>query len=303
MKTPYSILLAGLLLAAAPAFAANPIDVSRPADAHATVQINNLAGSIKIVGWNKNSVHVSGMLGNSDQHLKVSGDKNNIDIRVIYPNSNWSGGYGQYRMRGTDLVVQVPQGATVQAESVSARISAGGVSGTQRLQSVSGDITVTSKAADINAQTVSGDIEATGSAADAHVELDTVSGDAHAFDITGELTGQTVSGNVIVARSKLRRAHLNATSGRVEFNAPIEDNGDYKFNTVSGEVEINLPKQSNAEFDITTFSGSIDNNFGPKPKKASPYTPSLKLHFTSGKGGAYVNANSMSGSITLKAGS
>lgn len=307
MKPLNTLLLATLLTATASALAAapKPINVSRAVAADASVQVTNLAGSIKIIGWNKSTVHVTGTLGNPDERLDVNDDKHNLDIRVIYPNNNgWpDNGMSEAGQSGTRLVVHVPMHVSVQTTSVSANVTTSGVIGTQRIRTVSGNITLATKAKEIDAQTVSGNIEAHGSADDAHVELDTVSGTVHASDMTGELTGQTVTGKVVVEHSRLQRVHLNSTAGTLEFNSSIEDNGDYKFNTTSGEISINLPRKPNAEFDITTFSGSIDNAFGPKPEKTSQYVPSLKLHFTSGKGGAYVSANSMSGNISLKAGS
>ncbi len=306
---PYSlILLAGLLLAAVPALAANPqpINYTHPdIAADATVQINNLAGNVKIVGWSKNVVRVTGTLGNSDERLEVSGDKNNFEIRVVYPSYNWPDDEGRRhsRMHGTDLIVQVPQGATIQATTVSAPITGNDLTGTLHLQSVSGDITLACKSSEINAQSVSGSVNVNGSAASAHIEMDSVSGNAYATGVLGELIGQSVSGSVSVDNSRLSRATLSTTSGRAEFNSSVQAGGNYKFNTVSGRIELNLPKQPDAEIDLRTFAGSIHNSFGPKPEKVSKYTSSMKLHFTSGKGGAYLSANSMSGQIVLKAGS
>ena len=304
MKTVYTLLLSGLLVSAASSFAATPrsIDYTHKAVASdATIHISNLAGNVKIVGWNKNDVHVTGTLGDNRERLEVNGNKDDLTIKVVYPNYDEFG--SDLGSSGSNLVIHIPKRATVQATTVSAGVSAYGVSGVQRIRTVSGDITLETKASEINAQTVSGDIDVKGSAPGAHVELETVSGDTQAFEVAGELRGQTVSGHTLIARSRLKRAHLSSTSGQLEFDIPVEDDGDYKFSTVSGHIYINLPKRPNAEFDLTTFSGSIHNNFGPKPKKASPYTPSLELHFTNGKGGAYVNASSMSGSISLKAGS
>ncbi len=297
MKTPYPIiLLAGLMIAAAPAFAAKNVDMSHAASAGATVQIENLAGHVKIVGWSRHAVHVTGTLSNSEENVEVTGDKDNLEIRVVYPDSH-------INHAGADLVVHTPRNAVIQTTTVSAGITASELTGTLRLKSVSGAVDVACKSDDISAQSVSGKVSVNGSAPNAHVEIDSVSGNAHASNVTGELTGQSVSGNVSVDGGRLSRAKLNTTSGLAEFKAPLLAKGTYKLNTVSGKIVINLPAKPDAEFDITTFAGSIDNNFGPKPQKASEYTSSMKLHFTSGKGGAYVSANSMGGEIVLKAGS
>ena len=297
MKTPYPIiLLAGLMLVATPAFAAKNVNMSRAANAGATVQVENLAGHVKIVGWNKHSVHVTGTLSNSGENLEMTGDKDNLEIKVVYPDSH-------INHAAANLVVHAPRNAVIQATTISAGISASEVTGTLRLKSVSGGIDVACRASDISAQSVSGKVSVNGSASNAHVEIDSVSGNAHASNVTGDLTGQSVSGNVSVEGGRLTRAKLNTTSGLAEFKSRLLAKGSYKFNTVSGKIVIDLPAKPDAEFDITTFDGSIKNSFGPKPQKASQYTSSMKLHFTSGKGGAYVSANSMSGEIVLKTGS
>lgn len=298
MKRHATILLAGLLFAAAPALAGTPVNVTRAVDADATIQVNNLAGTVKVLGWGKNSVHVTGHLGSNDLHLKVNGDKKSLTIRVVYPQGHHH--YSDHE--GNELTVRVPRGATMQVETVSAAITASGLTGTQRLQTVSGDIDLDSKSPEIDAKTVSGDIAVKGSAPDAHVEMHTVSGSARASNIGGELVQETVSGDVSVERSRLRRATLSATSGTVKYAAPIEAKGNYRFHVVSGDIDLDLPGKPDAEFDINTFSGSIRNSFGPKPQKTSEYAPGLELHFTHGKGEAYVKANSMSGDIVLKAG-
>lgn len=298
MRTPYPviILLAGLALAAPPAFAAKNVDISRIASSGATVQVENLAGSVKIVGWSKHSVHVTGTLTNSEERLEVKGNKDSLEIKVVYPDS-------YINHARANLVVHTPLNAVIQATTVSAGITASDLTGTLRLKSVSGAIDVACKSSDISAQSVSGKVTVNGSAANAHVEMDSVSGDAHASNVAGELTGQSVSGNVSVEGGRLNRVTLNTTSGLAHFKSRLFAKGNYKFNTVSGRIVIDLPGKPNAEFDITTFAGSIHNNFGPKPEKASQYTSSMKLHFTSGKGGAYVSADSMGGEIVLNAGS
>jgi len=297
MKRHLTILCAGLLLAAAPALADTSVNVTRAVDADASIQVDNLAGTVKVVGWDRNSAHVTGRLGSSDLHLKVNGDKQSLTIRVVYPHEehrNFS--------HGSNLTVHVPKGATMQVQTVSASITGSGLTGTQRLQTVSGDIKLESKAPEIDAKSVSGDIAVTGSAPGAHVEMNTVSGSAHASNLNGELVGETVSGNVSVGKSRLQRATLNATSGTVKFQAPIEAKGTYKFHNVSGRIVLGLLGKPDAEFDLNSFSGSIRNTFGPKPQKTSQYAPGVELHFTRGQGGAYVKASSMSGDIVLNAG-
>ncbi|HET6725848.1 MAG TPA: DUF4097 family beta strand repeat-containing protein [Gammaproteobacteria bacterium] len=280
-------------IATAPAFASQSIDVTRTASPNASVHINNIAGSVKIVGWDKNSVHITGRLGSNDQHLKVTGEKDYIDIKVQYPqHSNID--------EGTVLVIQLPRASSVEAHTVSASIDASEVVGPQRLKAVSGKVTLTSKSQEISVESVSGTVEVKGSAAKAHVEASSVSGDVEIADIGGELDGNSVSGNVTAADSKLQRAKMGSTSGDLMYGGPIESSGVYEFHTTSGDVVLKLSAKPDAKFDIETFSGDIRNDFGPKAEHTRRYGPGQELHFTSGSGSAHVRAETLSGDIELR---
>ena len=65
-----------------------------------------------------------------------------------------------------------------------------------------------------------------GAAPGAHVELETVSRDTQAFEVAGELRGQTVIWHSLIARSRLKRAHRSSTSGQLEFDIPVGTRGD-----------------------------------------------------------------------------
>lgn len=287
------IAIALAAVAAAPAFADQSINVTRTATPDATVHINNIAGSVKIVGWDKNSVQITGHLGSSNQHLKVTGEKDYIDIHVQYPRHSDID-------QGTVLVVQLPRGSTVEAHTVSAPIDVQQVVGPQRLKAVSGNVTLESKSQEISAESVSGNVEIKGSAAKAHVEASSVSGDVEIAGISGELDGNSVSGNVTAADSKLQRAKMGSTSGDLMYGGPIESSGVYEFHTTSGDVVLKLSAKPDAKFDIETFSGDIRNDFGPKAEPTRRYGPGQELHFTSGKGSARVRAETLSGDIELR---
>ncbi|HET7306238.1 MAG TPA: DUF4097 family beta strand repeat-containing protein [Gammaproteobacteria bacterium] len=282
-----------LAIAAAPAFAATSVDVTHAASPKASVHIDNIAGKVTIVGWDKNSVHVTGDLGSPDRHLKVTGDKDNIDIHVQYPQ------HGNINS-GATLVVHLPRASAVEASTVSAPLDVSDVVGSQRLKSVSGDITLQSKSPEISAESVSGRVEVTGSAPHAHVEASGVSGDVQVTNVDGDLRGKSVSGNVSATHSRLERAEMGSTSGDLTYSGSIEKGGVYEFHVTSGDITLDLPSKPDAEFDISSFSGQIRNDFGPKAQRTSQYGPGYELHFTSGNGSAHVRAESLSGDVDLR---
>src|SRR5690606_5532667 len=101
-------------LATAPAFAGTPIDQTRPLEADGRVEISNVKGSIEVRGWERNKVHVTGEPGKGDEKLGDDGSRDNLEVRVEYPNRR---GWSDDRSEPTRLVLQVPLRATLDIES------------------------------------------------------------------------------------------------------------------------------------------------------------------------------------------
>jgi Toastrack DUF4097 len=287
-----------MTLTARTAYAADtgtPINETRPAKADGTIWVHNLAGSVKIQGWDKNEVHVTGTLGAGSKRLDITDDDGGIDIRVVVPE------HSDQNVDDSDLVIQVPKSSRITVGTVSADIEATGVNGTANLKSVSGSVRLDSRDSDISASSVSGDVDVAGSATNAHINAHGISNEVRVSGVDGDLQAESISGTVkVFGNNRLSRAQLSSTSGNVEFLAELTKGGSYTFNSTSGNVKVSFPKTPDARFDISTFSGNIDNSFGPKPQHVSEYSPGEELHFTSGAGNAQVNARTLSGNIDLR---
>ena len=274
--------------------AGTPINETRSAKADGEVRVSNVAGSVTVRGWDKAQVHVSGTLGAGTQRLDVSSDGSGVSIRVILPEHSRS------NVEGTDLVIDVPKASRLTVNTVSADISASGLTGIEHLESVSGNLSLDSRSSDIGAQSVSGEVNISGSASRAHIRAHSISGDVKISGVDGELVAESVSSTVKVTASNLSRAQLSSTSGNVDFAAAIGSGGSYEFHSISGNVNLSFAKLPDARFDISSFSGNITNSIGPKATRTSEYGPGMELHFTSGHGDAQVNAKTLSGNISLR---
>ncbi|HEX5339752.1 MAG TPA: DUF4097 family beta strand repeat-containing protein [Gammaproteobacteria bacterium] len=272
-----------------------PINETRAAKADGTIWIHNLAGSVKVQGWNKNEVHVSGTLGTGSERLDISNEDGGISIRVVLPE------HSSRNIEGSDLVVSVPKASRLSVNTVSADIEADQLAGTARLKSVSGNVKLDSSDSDITASSVSGNVDVTGSAANAHISAHAISSEVRISRVDGDLQAESISGSVkVFDKNRLSRAQLSSTSGNVDFAAALTKGGSYTFSSTSGNVTLNFPSTPDARFDISSFSGNIDNSFGPKPQRTSEYAPGKELHFVSGAGNAQLNARTLSGNITLR---
>ncbi|MDE2070607.1 MAG: DUF4097 family beta strand repeat protein [Gammaproteobacteria bacterium] len=277
------------------AYPANDGNVNqiRPATANASVRVNNIAGSIRVQGWNNNQVQVTGTLS-GDVTLDIHGSADDLEIRAVYPQNS-------HNHAEADLTIHVPVASRLSVNTVSADIGASGLSGRAQLESVSGDVTLDSRDSDISARSVSGEVTITGSASGTHVFGHSISGDVKISGVDGYVDAESISGTVKVFQSRLGRVRMSSTSGNVDFSAPLAKSGNYSFNSTSGNLSLTFSKTPDARFDIYSFSGDIDNSFGPRAQRTSEYGPGMELHFVSGAGGAQVTAHTLSGNITLRA--
>ncbi len=264
--------------------------IDAAADGH--VDIINISGSTEVYGWSRNSVEVTGELGERVEELVLerSGDK--VLVKVKVPRSNSS-------KIASDIIVRVPEASSIDVSGVNADINCEDVTGEQKLHTVSGDIDTEVAGNDIIVETVSGDVDVTGEGENIEARANTVSGDVTLFRLGGSVTAEAVSGDVIVDEGSFERAGLQSVNGGVYFQAELRDGGKMTVESVNGDVDVEFSDKVSARFDIETFNGDIDNCFGPEPKRTSKYAPGLELSFTEGDGDGRVVISTMNGDIDV----
>src|SRR5262249_15080796 len=120
------------VLAALSARAQTRVEQSRPAAADALVNIENMSGSVKVVGWDKGEVAVRGTLGRRAEGLEFTGTNNRIHIEVQTQ--------GNPHGVRSDLEISVPAGARVKVEGFDASITVSGVTGSVSAETVNGSV-------------------------------------------------------------------------------------------------------------------------------------------------------------------
>lgn len=256
------------------------------------VEIYNTAGSIDVTGWSRNSIEVTGTLGDSVEELIFEKDGNEVLIRVEVPNRHWGD-------IDADLEIRVPVDASLEVSAVSADIDVSDVRGEQSLESVSGDIETSGVASEVEAASVSGDIEIEGDDAKGDFETATVSGDIYLSGASGSIEADSVSGDIEIIGGAFEDAYFETVNGDLNFNAELVNGGDLSAESVNGTVDLEFTKPISAEIDIETFNGSIRNCFGPKPERTSKYSPGLELSFTHGDGDSSIEVETLNGSVNI----
>lgn len=271
---------------------AEQVDKTLDAAAAGHVDIYNTSGTIEVVGWSRNSVQVTGELGDDVEELVFERDGDDILVKVKVPRHH-------SRDIDADIVVRIPEDTSVDISGVSADIEVEDVNGEQSLQTVSGDIESAGVSADIEAATVSGDVHVSGDGANVETSAATVSGDVHVIGLSGDLEAESVSGDVIVEDGAFDRIYFETVNGDLVFSAALRSGGKLAAESVNGDVDIEFSDEVSASFDLETFNGDIDNCFGPKPERTSRYAPGLELSFTQGDGDARVVIETLNGDISI----
>jgi DUF4097 and DUF4098 domain-containing protein YvlB len=292
MKTMKRLLpLLALALAATAPFASaqSSVDQRRAAEPDGLVEIENPAGSIHVVGWDKNEVVVTGTLGARAEGLEFRGGAHRTSISVETE--------GNPHSVKSDLKVQVPAGSRLEIEGFASTIRIEGVNGPVTAETVNGTITMTGGSKEVDLQSVNGSVDVKSPAT--RVNAEAVNGSVTVRDASGEVDASTVNGTLTVVGGTFTRASLETVSGRIVFEGALARTASLQAESVSGSVELLLPASVSADFSISSFSGDIENELGPPPRKASRWTSEKELSFSTGSGGAKVSVETLSGSIRL----
>jgi DUF4097 and DUF4098 domain-containing protein YvlB len=289
MKRAVFILMLAL---AGPAWLAaqTPVDERRDAAADGVVEIENVAGSVKVVGWNEPAVRVTGTLAaGAELDFDSSGKRTQIQVEIEGNNPMEA---------ASDLEVHVPAGSQVEIEGVRLDIEVTGVTGTVEADTVEGGITQSGAAREVNLQSVMGTVEVNGSSGTIHAE--TVNGAVVIRKSSGKVEASTVNGKLVVSDGPFDHVALESVAGAVTFEADLAPQARLDVEAVSGSVEILVPADLKADFAVSSFSGAIENELDIGKVEQESFLPAKELNFSTGSGGARISVETLSGSIHIR---
>lgn len=231
---------AALLLLAGTA-RAQEVDRRFAAPAAGVLEVVNPSGSVRVEGWDRAEVRVTGELGRGAE-LAELGMRGSRATVVVVPR-------GGGRSGGSELTIHVPARFGVQVVGQSADVSVSGVRGEVEVVSQSGDLRVAGSPAEVRAHTQSGDVGI--SAETRRVEARTVSGEivVRGSARDGVEAGSVSGGVTVLART--RRVRVQATSGDVAIRGL---SGAFSVNAVSGDVTL---EGSGLSGEAQTVSGDL----------------------------------------------
>ena len=279
-------------------FADTPINVTRPAAPTVHLSITNIKGAVNVTAWDRNEVQVGGNLGDGAVPLTIDGSENNLEIKVqAQGQSGWLNWSSDNAMSATRLDINVPRGASLKINVVSAPISVDGIDGGDiDINSVSGKVRIDAHTPQVEVKTVSGEIALAGKSSSA--SLQSVSGDILAPALGAETAVQTVSGHIQATGGPWQRLSLSTVSGDAQITGSLTPAGTIDVDSMSGDVQLQLPQALSSSVHAKTFSGNLRSDFGT-PKQPE-HGPGSTLDTIAGSGAGKISIETFSGDLRIR---
>ncbi len=263
--------------------------------ADGSVRISNLVGSVRVTGWDRDSVSLRGTLPKGDK-LFMGGGPQGMKAFVEPLNDR--------NPQPSSLELIVPARAKVWVKTATAEIEVSGITGELDLYVVGGRIRVSGRPAELNAEAIDGDIEVNGrpgwlraKSASGSVTLNGSSSDVSISTVSGGITINSVPAE---GGGKFERAKIETVTGPIQFNADIEKGAAIDFDTHSGSMDIAIPRRTGADFEVTSIAGTITNDLNYSRPVKGRYGRGSELMMMNGSGGARVTIRSFKGPVTLR---
>jgi DUF4097 and DUF4098 domain-containing protein YvlB len=226
------------------------------------LNVETYNGSIEILGWEKDSVQITGTkyAGREEllKELKIEtkADENSVTVRTIRP-SGWHGSSGaRYSIRvpyKVDLDHIVSSNGHIRVEDVQGHARLETSNGAVRLRKVEGRL---------EARTSNGAIEGDGVVGDATVR--TSNGGIRLEGVEGSLEATTSNGSLHVRLGKPKPdepIRLTSSNGGIELEAEGLDNNEIHASTSNASITLRLAAPIKARLRASTSNSNVSTDF------------------------------------------
>jgi hypothetical protein len=270
---------------AGPSTADGPVLAARAVEPTAVFNIFNPAGTLRLIGWDRDSIVVCGHTARG-QEFAFTGGSRGMKIGILDQEV-------QKPLPPSDFVIYLPRRSTVSPKTVSADISATDVSGT--FYSVSGTIRLRGSATSIDAESMNGSVDVDVAAPWVHVRT----GEGHLL-VRGtpqDVDASTIGGTLDIASPAILRGRFSSVSGDIHYVGSPAAGGIFEFSNHSGAVDFLFPRTVSAKLELSSVVGLIENGFVQvRPVAAGPHS----LHINLGHGDSQITARTFKGVIRLR---
>ena len=291
MSRRYALALVAAAGLASPADAQQKVDVRRAVTRDVYVRLNGAFSSLRVTGWQKDSLVMTGTLPRDARLDGATGGGSTpapgVKFYIEGPST---------ANASASLELFVPAGATVWAKSGSATIDVTGISGGLDLNIVGGSVTVTGTPRELNVESMDGSVVVSG--APTWMRAKTATGDITIRGSCTDLGITTVSGTVTLRDGLFERARIESVTGDVSFGAGVARAGSLLIDSHSGAIEMLIGKAS-LDIEATTITGRIINGVTARRPTPGREGRGEELTLSLGVGEARATLRSFKGNIRI----
>ncbi len=259
--------------------------------------VENFNGPIEILGWEKDSVQITGTKYASRQDLlkdiqieTKTGD-NSVSVRTIRPSLRGN--------MGAKYSIRVPRQVELERiNSSNGPIRVEDIQGNARLETSNGGIRLRQLEGRVDARTSNGGIEADSIGGDAVVH--TSNGGIRLERVAGSVEAGTSNGGVHIRMAKPKpndRLVFESSNGPIEVELESLENNEVHASTSNSSITLRMPASLKARLEASTSNSSITSDFD------------VTMHGTMGKnhlegdingGGPAIHLNTSNGPIKIQ---
>lgn len=243
------------------------------------------SGTVRLIGWDRDSIVIRGRLPAPAQLMFGGSDTSGYKLAIEQQ--------GDASMAASRLLIYLPRRSQVSLKTADALVDATDVFGW--FYTVSGRYHIDGAASSIEVEAMSGDIDLNATTPWARAK--TGKGHLVVRGSPQDVDASTISGTLDVATATILHGRFTSVTGDVHYTATMAPHSLFEFSTHSGTVDFLLPSDVSARFELSTVDGEIENGFTQlRPAAAGVHNLQLSL----GSGAADVTVRTFKGTVRLR---
>ena len=272
------------------------VDHRRAVTPTASLRIMGGFAELHIVGWERDSVAVTGTIpkgarlegnfGGTTHDAPATGMK----IFLELPDETQSS--------QAKIEMRIPARARLWVKGGSSVVTANGVTGSLDINVIGGSVQVAGAPHELTIEAMDASVHVDGSPE--WVRAKTATGDIVFTGGSGDLSLSTVSGAITLGGGKVERAKLESVTGPVNFSGDVVTQGSLDVNTHSGDIDIAVSRKSSAEFDVASMTGTIDNALTGRPAVPGREGRGQEIGLRTGAGESRIYVRTFKGNVKLR---
>jgi hypothetical protein len=223
------------------------------------VRVFNYAGSVRIVGWDKDSVVLTGTIP-TGMTLFGGGSPSGVKFNV-------SDDKGTNTLPA-DLVLRVPARARLTVNGTNTDVDCSAVAGAVDVNTTAGSVKVRGTPREVKVETISGAIEVT--ASPAYLRGRSATGNISWTGSSDDVAFTTVTGRISTSGGSVTRARFESIDGSIVMASAVSESAAVVLDTHGGAITVELPRTANVATESTVGAAKTKYQTFGKPGAGDP---------------------------------